>query len=209
MELTSTSFADGATIPGEFAFCVPDASTHVSLSDNRNPHLRWSDVPAGTKSLALICHDRDVPTKPDDVNQDDREVPADLPRADFFHWLVVNLPSELSEIGAGSFAAGVVPRGQQVASGPHGSHQGRNDYTSWFAGDPDMAGDYFGYDGPCPPWNDSIIHHYQFTIYALDVDQVELPHGFGGAELREAIAGDILDSAQTTCTYTLNPRLAQ
>ena len=35
-----------------------------------------------------------------------------------------------------------------------------------------MSGDYFGYDGPCPPWNDSIVHHYVFTVYALDVDAV-------------------------------------
>ena len=33
----------------------------------------------------------------------------------------------------------------------------------------DMRGDYHGYDGPCPPWNDGILHHYVFTLYALDV----------------------------------------
>ena len=32
---------------------------------------------------------------------------------------------------------------------------------------PSMAGDYFGYDGPFPPFNDSLIHHYVFTLYAL------------------------------------------
>jgi hypothetical protein len=29
-----------------------------------------------------------------------------------------------------------------------------------------MAGSYFGYDGPFPPWNDSLVHHYVFTLYA-------------------------------------------
>ena len=28
---------------------------------------------------------------------------------------------------------------------------GISDCTAWFAGDKDMAGDYHGYDGPCPP----------------------------------------------------------
>jgi phosphatidylethanolamine-binding protein (PEBP) family uncharacterized protein len=80
MKLTSESFADGAFIPGEFAFAVPDAASHVRLSSNRNPQLAWSEVPVGTRSFALICHDLDVPSRGDDVNQEGREVPAALPR---------------------------------------------------------------------------------------------------------------------------------
>ncbi len=45
MLLRSDSFSEGAAIPGEFAFAVPDPKTHVSLSRNRNPHLVWSDAP--------------------------------------------------------------------------------------------------------------------------------------------------------------------
>ncbi|MDJ0925684.1 MAG: YbhB/YbcL family Raf kinase inhibitor-like protein [Acidimicrobiia bacterium] len=207
MELSSNSFADGGAIPGEYALGLPDPDTHVTFGPNRNPHLAWSDPPEGTRSLALICHDRDVPTRPDDVNQEGREVPSDLPRADFFHWVVVDLPAELREIGEGTFADGVVPHGQQVASGPHGCRQGLNDYTGWFAGDPDMEGKYFGYDGPCPPWNDSLIHHYEFTLYALSVPSCAVSGDFTGAGVREAIADDILDQAQIMGTYTLNPRL--
>ncbi len=208
MDLTSSSFANGAAIPGEYAFGVPDPDSHVALAPNRNPHLAWKGVPEATASFALICHDRDVPTKPDDVNQEGREVPSDLPRADFFHWVVAGLPSDLAEIAEGEFADGVVARGQQVAAGPYGCSQGRNDYTGWFAGDPDMEGDYFGYDGPCPPWNDSLVHHYVFTVFALDTADLELPVGFGGADLREAMEGHILDSATWMGTYTLNPRLS-
>ena len=207
MELTSTSFKSGEAIPAEFAFCIADAQTHATLASNRNPHLRWTNVPVGVRSFAVIFHDVDVPTKPDDVNQDDREVPADLPRADFFHWLVADLPADLTEISAGAFADGVMARGQQVAKGPYGSHQGCNDYTSWFAGDPDMEGNYFGYDGPCPPWNDSIIHRYLFTVYALDLESLDLPTGYRGAVLRDAMAGHILGQASMTGSYTLNPRL--
>ena len=207
MHLTSTSFSDGATIPDEFAFCKPDPESHATFAANRNPHLAWTALPDETASLALICHDPDAPTQPDDVNQPDREVPHDLPRADFFHWVVANIPPNLDSIAAGSFADGVVPHGQDVADGPHGCHQGRNDYTGWFAGDPDMEGDYVGYDGPCPPWNDSLVHHYVFTLFALDVEAVDLPAGFTGVQLREAIEGHILDQARLTGTFTLNPRL--
>lgn len=207
MELSTNSFADGGAIPGDFAFGLPDPDTHVAFAPNRNPRLAWSDPPEGTRSFALICHDRDVPTRPDDVNQEGREVPSDLPRADFFHWVVVDLPAELREIDAGSFADGVVPRGQQVASGPHGCRQGLNDYTGWFAGDADMEGKYFGYDGPCPPWNDSLIHHYVFTLYALSVPSCAVSGDFDGTAVREAIGDHILAQAEITGTYTLNPRL--
>jgi Raf kinase inhibitor-like YbhB/YbcL family protein len=71
-----------------------------------------------------------------------------------------------------------------------------------------MAGDYYGYDGPCPPWNDAIVHHYVFTIYALDLDQLPLEGRFTGAQVREAIARHVLDQASLTGTYTLNPKLA-
>lgn len=71
-----------------------------------------------------------------------------------------------------------------------------------------MAGDYYGYDGPCPPWNDAIVHHYVFTIYALDLDRLPLEGRFTGAQVREAIEGHVLDQASLTGTYTLNPKLA-
>src|SRR5262249_46665640 len=86
MKLTSTAFGDGGRIPGALALCVIDAATHVRFSENMNPDLRWSDLPAGTRSLALICHDPDVPSRGDDVNKEGRTVPAALPRVDFFHW---------------------------------------------------------------------------------------------------------------------------
>jgi hypothetical protein len=207
MELGSNSFSDGSAIPGEFGFAVPDAETHVALSSNRNPQLEWSDPPDGTLSFALICHDPDVPTKPDDVNQEGREVPSDLPRTNFFHWVVVDLPASQRSIAAGSFADGVVARGQEVAMGPHGSRQGLNDYSVWFTGDPDMEGKYFGYDGPCPPWNDSLVHHYIFTLFALDVASCGVSGDFTGAEVRDAIEGHILAQSAITGTYTLNPRL--
>ena len=207
MKLTSSSFAADQPIPSEYAFGVPDPDTHVTFAPNRNPHLAWDSVPDGTASFALICHDYDVPTKPDDVNQEGREVPADLPRADFFHWVAVDLPADLRVIAAGEFAAGVVPHGRQVADGPHGCRQGLNDYTGWFAGDPEMAGNYYGYDGPCPPWNDSLVHHYVFTLYALAVPHCEVAGDFTGDQVREAIAGKVLATATIEGTYTLNPRL--
>ena len=207
MKLTSRSFADGARIPGEFAFCVTDPKNHVALSANRNPHLAWNDTPAGTKSFAVICHDPDVPSRGDDVNQEGREVPASLPRVDFFHWLLWDIPASVHEIAAGSHSDGVTARGKHGPAAPQGWRHGSNDYTGWFAGDADMAGDYRGYDGPCPPWNDALVHRYRFHLYALDVATLEVGDDFTLADVRAALAGHVLAEAVLGGTYTLNPAL--
>ena len=208
MKLWSSSFTDGGRIPGEFAFAVMDPAHHVKLSSNRNPHLAWSGAPAGARSYAVICHDYDVPSRGDDVNQEGREIPASLPRVDFFHWTLVDIPASMSAIDAGAFSHAVTPRGKSGPAAAHGTRQGINDYTGWFASDHDMEGDYFGYDGPCPPWNDSIMHHYVFTVYALDLARLPLEGRFGGADARKAMEAHILAQAHTMGTYTLNPRLA-
>ncbi|AHV91849.1 phosphatidylethanolamine-binding family protein [Bordetella holmesii ATCC 51541] len=91
---------------------------------------------------------------------------------------------------------------------PHEARQGLNDYTGWFAADRDMSGDYFGYDGPCPPWNDAIVHRYVFTLYALDVAKLNVHGKFTGADALKAMQGHVLAQAAVTGTYTLNPALA-
>lgn len=208
MKLISSSFQDGQRIPGAFAFCIPDSAHHVCLGSNRNPHFAWSGAPAETRSFALICHDPDVPSQGDDVNQEGRTVPASLPRVDFFHWLLFDLPASLSEIREGEFCDDVTPRGKPGPHAVHGARQGINDYTHWFDGDNDMRGDYYGYDGPCPPWNDEIVHRYVFTLYALDVPVLNVEGRPSGQQVRAAIQGHVLAEASLTGIYTLNPTLA-
>lgn len=213
MKIWSDSFNDGDFIPGEFAFGIIDPGTHVTLSSNRNPHLAWSGMPQRAQSLVLICHDRDVPSRGDDVNKEGKTVPADLPRVDFFHWVLVDFPVTSASISKGEFSEGVTARGKPApamssdAKYP-GVRQALNDYTGWFASDPDMAGDYCGYDGPCPPWNDSILHHYVFTLFALDVPRLPLAGKFTGQQVRDAMQGHILAEASVMGKYTLNPDLA-
>jgi Raf kinase inhibitor-like YbhB/YbcL family protein len=211
MQLTSDSFKDGSAIPVPFAFGKIDAATHVALSTNHNPHLAWRDVPAGAKSLVVICHDPDVPSAGDDVNQEGKTVPASLPRVDFCHWLLIDLPPATTSIAAGQFADSVTPRGKsgpQIAANslPPARH-GLNSYTDWFAGDADMGGDYFGYDGPCPPWNDALMHHYVFTVYALDLAQLPVDGKFTRPQVLAAMDGHILAQASLTGLYSLNPAM--
>lgn len=207
MRLWSNSFADNATIPGEFAFGVIHPTDHVALSANRNPHIAWSDLPANTRSLALICHDPDVPSRGDDANQEARSVPASLPRVDFFHWILVDLPPKPAEIAAGEYSHEITPRGKSGPQAARGARQGLNNYTEWFAGDAAMSGNYYGYDGPCPPWNDEIRHRYVFTLYALDIARCGVEGDFTGQQVRDALAGHILAQASFTGVYSLNPSL--
>jgi Raf kinase inhibitor-like YbhB/YbcL family protein len=209
MKLNSTSFVDGTVLDPTFAFGKIDPKSKVTLSNNRNPQLSWENAPVGTKSFAVICHDPDVPSAGDDVNQDGREIPADLPRVDFYHWILVDLASNITLIKEGEFSSNVTGKGKRGPSAAHGARQGVNDYTNWFASDPDMSGDYYGYDGPCPPWNDSIIHHYVFTVYALDVETLPIMGRFTGPDVMKVINQHKLGSASLTGTYTLNPRLAK
>jgi Raf kinase inhibitor-like YbhB/YbcL family protein len=207
MKLTSGSFADGKAIPGDYSFCIPDGKGRGMLGPNKNPELAWSDLPTGTRSLVLICHDPDVPSRPDDVNRDGRTVPATLARVDFFHWVLVDLDWNSPPIGEGEFSNGVSARGKPGPEGPRDTRQGINDYTNWFAGDQDMGGKYFGYDGPCPPWNDEITHHYIFTLHALDIARCPVSGTFTGHDVRKAIEDHVLATASLTGLYALNPKL--
>lgn len=205
MKLTSQSFRDGGAIPGRCAFAVTDPARHVRLSDNRNPELSWSGAPAGTKSFVLLCIDPDAPTVGTDVNQEGRSVPRSLPRAEFMHWALVDIAPSVRRIEEGACSQGVTPRGKVKPGGPAGSRQGLNDYTGWFASDQDMAGTYLGYDGPCPPWNDELPHHYRFELHALDLERCPVREPFTVADVRKAIAAHTLAQASITGLYSLNP----
>lgn len=209
MRIRSDDFQDMQPIPFECAFGRPGpAGEPCVLSQNSNPHLAWSEVPASARSFVVTCIDGDAPSVGDDVNREGRHVPASLARTDFVHWLIADIPLACSELAHGACSNGVTARGKRDPAGPAGSCQGRNDYTGWFAGDAQMAGDYLGYDGPCPPWNDERVHTYVFTLYALDIPRLPLEGRFTGKEARLAITGHILDEARIFGVYTLNPDVA-
>ncbi|NCE89693.1 YbhB/YbcL family Raf kinase inhibitor-like protein [Pseudomonas sp. L13] len=209
MQLFSQSFREGEHIPGEFAFAIASATSHIELSYNKNPHLSWNDVPAGTQSLLLVCHDPDVPSDGRDVNQEGRIIPASFPRMDFFHWLLLDIPIDVTAIAAGSQSSTVTINGKPGPDAPQGLRHGINDYTAWFAGDAQMKGTYFGYDGPCPPWNDTLVHRYTFTLYALAAPRLEVRGELTGANVLLALKeAKVLGQASLTGRYTLNPDVA-
>ncbi|MDB4990868.1 MAG: Toluene-induced BbsI protein-like protein [Myxococcaceae bacterium] len=156
MRLTSKSIVQGQPVPKECALGVPGADG-PEPGPNRSPHLAWSGAPATTKSYTLLCVDIDAPARPDDANKADRTIPFDYPRADFYHWVLADIPISRSELSEGVDADGLKAKGKEAGHTPHGE-RGLNSYTEWFKGDAQMEGAYAGYDGPWPPFNDERVH---------------------------------------------------
>jgi Raf kinase inhibitor-like YbhB/YbcL family protein len=201
MQLTSKTLIEGQPIPAVNAMGVP-AGEAAQPGPNRSPQLAWSGAPSQTRSFAITCVDGDAPTKPDDVNKPGRTVPYDLPRAAFVHWVLVDIPSSITELKEGQDADGMSPRGKPAGKTAHGV-RGLNDYTGWFKGDEQLEGNYAGYDGPWPPFNDERRHHYVFTVYALDVPSLGLSGTFGLAEAQKAMKGHVLAEASITSSYAI------
>ncbi|MBB5944316.1 YbhB/YbcL family Raf kinase inhibitor-like protein [Xanthomonas sp. 3307] len=200
MRLRSDSLQPGQPIAATYAMGQADG-----FGGNRNPHLAWDAVPAGTQSFVLLCVDPDVPTVAEMVGRDDVQIPVEQPRTEFVHWVAVDLPADLREIAEGSASDGVVAKGKQQPPGLAGARQGLNSYTDWFAGDAAMGGDYYGYDGPYPPANDLRVHRYFFRLFALDVARLDVPARFTAADALRAMQGHVLAEASLHGTYSLNP----
>ena len=130
--LTSTDITEG-----EMLSQTQVADSMGYHGDNRSPHLSWSGFPPETKGFAVTLHDPDAPTG-----------------SGFWHWLVVNIPADVTELSSG---AGAV----DTTSLPTGAFQLRND------------GGTRGYVGSAPPPGD-IPHRYVHTVHALDVDHLDV-----------------------------------
>lgn len=202
MHIRSDSFTAGQPMPAEFAM-----GAAAGLGGNRNPHLAWDEVPAGTASFALLCIDPDAPSDAGVAGKPGYEIPVDFVRAQFVHWVMADIPADVRSIEAGSCSDGITVHGKTAPAGPAGARQGLNDYTGWFAGNAEMGGDYFGYDGPYPPPNDLRPHRYFFRLFALDVPALDLPPRFGAGEVLRAMQGHVLAEAALYGIYSLNPSI--
>lgn len=207
LKVESDSITDGERVPDAHSFGVPDGEGKAAAEGgNRSPHLRWSGHPEGTESFAVIVYDPDVPADPSDVNSEETTLAEDQQRADFPHWLLVDISPEVTELPEGAGSDGIVIGGKPTGETEHGV-TGVNGYTDFLAGDPDMEGTYGNYDGPFPPWNDERLHHYHFVVYALDVPSLGLAGDFTLDDVRAAIDGHVLDQGELVATYTLKEDL--
>jgi len=204
LKVSVGSIKNGKAIPGKFAFCIPAAQGHVAAGPNINPRISWSKGPRGTKSYAIIVTDPDVPTIRDNMNKEGVTVAASIPRRIFYHFVLVDIPTKVRSIAEGAESKGRTPHGKPATPATTGV-RGINDYTASFAANEAMKGKYFGYDGPCPPWNDEIPHHYHFTVYALSVPTLKLTGDFTGIQAMAALKDKILAQGEVVGVYAQNP----
>jgi Raf kinase inhibitor-like YbhB/YbcL family protein len=207
LSVKSSAFKSGHAIPGKYAFCVPAAQGHVGPGDNINPQISWSKGPKGTKSYAIIAKDPDVPAIRDDMNKEGKTLPVNLKRRDFYHWVLVDIPADATEVGEGVDSNARVVHGKPPGPGKVGI-KGVNTYGEVFASNEQLKGTYGGYDGPCPPWNDLRVHHYHFTVYALNVASLGLTGNFTGPDVEKAMKGHVLAKGEVVGEYSQNPPVA-
>jgi Raf kinase inhibitor-like YbhB/YbcL family protein len=144
LNFSSPAFQDQEIIPLKY----------TCKDKNLSPGFKWSTPPIGTKSFAITCQD------------------PDAPHGTFIHWIIYNIPTDLSGIAEGIEKKEVLT---------DGSRQGTNSFNR------------IGYDGPCPPPRQT--HHYIFTLYALD-SNILLPPGSTFQEFEKAAKGHVLQMSE-------------
>jgi len=119
LQLNSPAFESGDEIP----------SKYTGEGEDVSPPLQWTNIPDGTRSFALVCHDPDAPVVSGGTYG-------------FVHWVLYNIPGSITSLseGSGEYTKGPNGRNQEGYMGPmppegHGTHH----YFFWlFALDEDL-----------------------------------------------------------------------
>jgi phosphatidylethanolamine-binding protein (PEBP) family uncharacterized protein len=108
--LTITSSAlNGGPILDRFASCIPDGKGATRDGENISPAISWEAGPAGTQSYALVVVDKDVPANLDIANKPGKMIAANAPRRNFYHWVLIDIPTTTTGFleGVGNTGVGV------------------------------------------------------------------------------------------------------
>lgn len=195
----------GGVVPHKYAFCNPAAQNHVAPGADISPPISWSKGPKGTQSYVVMLTDANSPKENrDKMNKEGMTVPATTVRQTFYHWVTVDIPGNVTALKEGNDSTARVPHGKPATPAGVGV-RGLNTFTVVFAANEALKGKYYGYDGPCPPWNDENVHRYTFHVYALNVKSLNMPQDFDGAAAMEAMKGKILAEGKLEAIYTTNP----
>jgi len=152
LTLKSSAFDNGSAIPSRYTCEGEDVS----------PPLTWAGVPETARSLVLIVDDPDAPD-------------PKAPKMTWVHWVLYNLPPDISGLPEGITSAGLPP----------GTVEGLNDWKR------------SGYGGPCPPIG---RHRYFHKLYALD-KVLEVINTPTKAKVEAAMNGHVIAQTAFVGTY--------
>jgi Raf kinase inhibitor-like YbhB/YbcL family protein len=124
LQVSSTSFQDNDRLPEPQVF-----DGWGMTGGNVSPQLSWSGAPEGTQGYAVTCFDPDAPTP-----------------SGFWHWVLVNIPADVTSLDAGAGTPDKAPKSAFHVSNDFGDKK---------------------YDGAAPPAGDQ-SHRYLFAVHALD-----------------------------------------
>jgi Raf kinase inhibitor-like YbhB/YbcL family protein len=141
----------------------PLKDDQVAALGNTSPQLSWSGAPDGTKSYTVTCFDPDAPTP-----------------SGFWHWVLVDLPADVTSLDTGAGADG--------ASLPGTAFMCRND------------GGSKAFMGAAPPPNDQ-VHRYYFVVHAVGADSLGVDSDASPAVVSFNLAFKTLGRAILRGTY--------
>jgi Raf kinase inhibitor-like YbhB/YbcL family protein len=98
----------------------------------------------------------------------------------WWHWIVFDIPASATGLVRGA--------GANPSQLPYGSMQGQNDFSQ------------SGYGGACPPQG-SGLHHYEFTLWALDTDALPFDGDAPGSAVEPFLKKHALAKAVLTPVY--------
>lgn len=152
-EVTSADVTDGQPLKDD----------QVAALGNTSPQLSWSGAPEGTKSYVVTCFDPDAPTP-----------------SGFWHWVLVDLPADVTSLDAGAGAEG--------AELPGNAFMCRND------------GGPKAFMGAAPPEGDQ-VHRYFFVVHAVKEETLGVDSDASAAVVSFNLAFKTLGRAIITGTY--------
>ncbi len=168
----------GAVPAARHGFVLTSSDMHPDRPIAKAQVFNGMGCDGGNISPALLWRGAPAGTKSFAITLYDPDAPTG---SGWWHWVVYDIPPGVNGLPAG---AGDPGKGQL----PEGAKQGNTDFGTK------------GYGGPCPPPGDK-PHRFVVTVYALDVDRLDVPGNATAAYVGFNLHAHTIAKAALTARY--------